>query len=77
MVSELGHHYVGQQARGGMPLSITCAGTGAWVKFRLGNDDIINDEHGRNWISFEDYAIALVDELEKPAHERARFTIGY
>jgi len=25
----------------------------------------------------EDYAIALVDELEKPAHQRARFTIGY
>ncbi|HBO3144305.1 NAD(P)-dependent oxidoreductase [Pseudomonas aeruginosa] len=46
-------------------------------KFRLGNDDIIKDEQGRNWISFEDYAIALVDELEKPAHERARFTIGY
>jgi len=28
-------------------------------------------------ISLEDYAIALVDELEKPAHERAQFTIGY
>ncbi|HGQ7767832.1 TPA: NAD(P)-dependent oxidoreductase [Pseudomonas aeruginosa] len=46
-------------------------------KFRLGNDDIIVDDKGRNRISFEDYAIALVDELEKPAHERARFTIGY
>jgi len=46
-------------------------------KFRLGNDDIIVDEKGRNRISFEDYAIALVDELEKPAHERARFTVGY
>lgn len=46
-------------------------------KFRLGGDAAIFDESGRNWISFEDYAIALVDELEKPAHERARFTIGY
>ncbi|HCF7759006.1 NAD(P)H-binding protein [Pseudomonas aeruginosa] len=46
-------------------------------KYRLGNDDIILDGKGRNWISFEDYAIALVDELETPAHERARFTIGY
>ncbi|MBN3789184.1 NAD(P)H-binding protein [Burkholderia sp. Ac-20353] len=46
-------------------------------KFRLGGDDLIKDEQGRSWVSFEDYAIALVDELEKPAHERARFTIGY
>jgi putative NADH-flavin reductase len=28
-------------------------------------------------ISMEDYAIALVDELEKPAHRRQRFTAGY
>lgn len=46
-------------------------------KFRLGKDAVIFDAQGRNWISFEDYAIALVDELEAPAHERARFTIGY
>jgi len=46
-------------------------------KFRLGGDDIVKDAEGKNRISFEDYAIALVDELEKPAHERARFTIGY
>lgn len=46
-------------------------------KFRLGDDNIIVDSKGKNWISFEDYAIALVDELEKPTHERARFTIGY
>lgn len=46
-------------------------------KFRLGGDDIVKDAEGKNRISFEDYAIALVDELEKPAHERARFTVGY
>lgn len=46
-------------------------------QFRLGGDDIILDAGGKNHISFEDYAIALVDELEKPAHERSRFTIGY
>jgi len=46
-------------------------------KFRLGGDDLLVDEQGRSWVSFEDYAFALVDELEKPAHERARFTIGY
>lgn len=46
-------------------------------QFRLGGDDIILDAEGKNHISFEDYAIALVDELEKPVHERSRFTIGY
>ena len=28
-------------------------------------------------ISFEDYAIALADEVEKPKHPRQRFTVGY
>ena len=46
-------------------------------KFRLGNDSLIMDDKGQSRISLEDYAIALVDELEKPAHEHARFTIGY
>lgn len=46
-------------------------------QFRLGGDDLIVDAQGRSWVSFEDYAVALVDELEKPAYERARFTIGY
>ena len=46
-------------------------------KFRLGGDDLIKDDQGKSRVSFEDYAVALVDELEKPAHERSRFTIGY
>jgi len=46
-------------------------------KFRLGKDRLISGENGESRISMEDYAIALVDELEKPAHQRARFTIGY
>ncbi|WP_024275157.1 NAD(P)-dependent oxidoreductase [Hyphomicrobium sp. 802] len=46
-------------------------------KFRLGEDDLIKDEQGTSRVSFEDYAVALVNELEKPVHERARFTIGY
>ncbi|HDX4047734.1 TPA: NAD(P)-dependent oxidoreductase [Enterobacter soli] len=46
-------------------------------KFRVGGDDVIFDSNNKNSISFEDYAIALVDELEKPEHERQRFTIGY
>jgi putative NADH-flavin reductase len=46
-------------------------------KFRLGTNQLIADGKGDSRISLEDYAIALVDELEKPAHERAQFTIGY
>jgi putative NADH-flavin reductase len=46
-------------------------------KFRLGLDQLIVDEAGKSAISYDDYAIALVDELEKPRHIRRRFTIGY
>jgi len=28
-------------------------------------------------VSVQDYAVAMVDELEKPAHHRERYTIGY
>lgn len=45
-------------------------------KFRLGRDTLLSNEKGSR-ISFEDYAIALVDEVEKPAHSRSRFTVGY
>jgi putative NADH-flavin reductase len=46
-------------------------------KFRLGKDDLIADASGNSRISMEDYAIAAVDELEKPQHRGERFTIGY
>ncbi len=45
-------------------------------RFRLGEDALIANDQGSS-ISFEDYAIALVDELEQPRHVRGRFTIGY
>lgn len=47
-------------------------------KFRLGKDDLVVDEAtGTSHISVKDYAMAMVDELEKPAHHKERFTIGY
>jgi putative NADH-flavin reductase len=45
-------------------------------KFRLGKDSLLSNDEGSR-ISFEDYAIALADEIEKPQHSRQRFTIGY
>jgi len=46
-------------------------------KFRLGSKELIADAKGESRISFQDYAIALVDEIEKPAHERGSFSVGY
>ena len=46
-------------------------------KFRLGSDNLISDEKGQSLISMEDYAIAIVDELENPRHRRQRFSVGY
>lgn len=46
-------------------------------KFRIGQDNLLVDESGKSWITFADYAIAYLDEFEKPAHSRQRFTVGY
>lgn len=46
-------------------------------KFRLGTDQLLVDEHGQSHISLEDYAAAMIDELENPAHPRKRFTVAY
>jgi putative NADH-flavin reductase len=46
-------------------------------KFRLGTDQLLTAEDGKSWISFEDFAVALADEIERPAYIRQRFTVGY
>ena len=46
-------------------------------KFRLGDDQLLVDSVGKSWISFEDFAVAMADEIERPAHARKRFTVGY
>jgi uncharacterized protein len=46
-------------------------------KFRIGAEQLLTDEAGESHISLEDYAVAMIDELEKPAHPRKRFTVGY
>jgi putative NADH-flavin reductase len=43
----------------------------------LGKDEMIVDMVGNSHISVEDYAAAMIDELEKPEHHQERFTIGY
>ena len=46
-------------------------------KFRLGKDTVIADAKGTSKISAEDFAKAVVDELETPKYERSQMTIGY
>jgi putative NADH-flavin reductase len=46
-------------------------------KFRTGKNELIAGADGKSRISMEDFAVALLDELEQPAHIRERFTVGY
>jgi putative NADH-flavin reductase len=46
-------------------------------KFRLGKDQLLVAADGQSHVSMEDFAIAMVDELETPKHLRERFTVGY
>jgi putative NADH-flavin reductase len=45
--------------------------------FRLGTDQPVFDENGKNDISVEDLAVAIIDELENNRFIRKRFTLGY
>lgn len=46
-------------------------------KFRLGKDDLLVGADGKSFISNEDYAVAMIDEVERKQHVRQRFTVGY
>ena len=46
-------------------------------RFRLGLDDLIEDADGKSQISREDFAVAILDELDRPRHVRKRFTAAY
>ncbi|KAA6461757.1 NAD(P)-dependent oxidoreductase [Acidobacteria bacterium AB60] len=62
----------------------TCLSPAAFIepgkktgKFRIGGDRLLTDDRGESRISMEDFAAALVDELENPQQERRRFTVAY
>ena len=56
---------------------------GAWIPgertgaYRDGGEVVVKDADGKSYISGADYAVAIVDEIEKGAHRRERFTVGY
>ncbi|MCX4750821.1 NAD(P)H-binding protein [Kitasatospora sp. NBC_01287] len=45
--------------------------------YRTAQDDVVAAADGNSKISVEDYAVAVVDEIERPAHLGERFTCGY
>lgn len=45
--------------------------------YRVGGDVLLTDEEGNSFISGEDLALAIVDEIETPKHENTRFTVAY
>ena len=47
------------------------------LRAEKGLDTLLTAADGRSWISMEDFAIAMLDEVEKPAHTGRRFTVGY
>ncbi|MBW6390742.1 NAD(P)-dependent oxidoreductase [Billgrantia antri] len=46
-------------------------------KFRLGGDSLLSDAEGISRISVQDYAVAMLDELEEPRHPNQRFSVAY
>ncbi|UGQ49119.1 NAD(P)-dependent oxidoreductase [Massilia endophytica] len=46
-------------------------------RFRIGGDQLMTDAEGQSRISVQDYAVAMIDELERPAHSRKRFSVAY
>ena len=46
-------------------------------KFRLGGGTLLRDNEGQSRISVQDFAVAMLDELERPSHLHQRFTVGY
>ena len=56
---------------------------GSWVpapvtgSYQLGGDVLVRDAAGQSTISAADLAVTIIDEIEKPAHRRRRFTAAH
>ena len=46
-------------------------------RYRTTGDQFLVDAAGRSFITFEDYAVAVLDELERPRHIGRRFGVAY
>lgn len=46
-------------------------------KFRIGSNQLLKDDQGKSFISMEDFAVAVIDEIENPQHIRSQMTVTY
>jgi putative NADH-flavin reductase len=46
-------------------------------KFRVGGDQLLTGPDGKSRITIQDFAVAMLDEVEKPQHPRARISVAY
>jgi len=46
-------------------------------RYRTTGDQFLVDAAGKSFITFEDYAVAVLDELERPRHVGQRFGVAY
>ena len=46
-------------------------------RYRVGGDQLLTGADGQSRISIQDYAVAMLDEVETPKHSRARFSVAY
>ncbi|GIJ29764.1 NAD-dependent epimerase [Micromonospora qiuiae] len=46
-------------------------------RYRTGTDHPVTDAEGRSALSYEDLAVAVIDEIEQPRHRNMRFTAAY
>ncbi|MGW9125100.1 NAD(P)-dependent oxidoreductase [Paenibacillus chitinolyticus] len=44
-------------------------------QYRTGKDNLLVNSKGQSYVSYEDYAAAVLDEIEQPKHENERFTV--
>ncbi|WP_312116028.1 NAD(P)-dependent oxidoreductase [Brevibacillus reuszeri] len=44
--------------------------------YQLGKDHLLVNASGQSYVSYADYAIAVLDEIENPKHRNERFTVG-
>ena len=44
--------------------------------YRIGGDQLLTDAKGNSHISVADFALAMLDELERPAHPRTRISVA-
>lgn len=58
------------------PVFLNLHGGARTGKYRLGGDEVLMDGDKPAGISGEDLAVAILDEIEKPAHTRKRFTVA-